>query len=49
MFHMVHSASMATAATPLTLDLEVFTAGKLPLAAMDLALSDLWALEVAAD
>lgn len=49
MFSMVHTASMATADTPLTLDLEVSTAGKLPLASLDLALSDLWALEVVAD
>lgn len=49
MFSMVHTTSMASAATPLTVDLEVSTACKLHLAALDLALSDLWALEVEAD
>lgn len=44
---MVHTAAMASVATPLAApDWEVFTASKVPLAALDLALSYQWALEV---
>lgn len=45
------TASMDSAATPYTVDSEVFTglASKVPLAALYSALSDLWALEVEVD
>lgn len=44
---MVHTAAMASAATPFTVVSEVFTvvASKDPLATLDPALSYLWALE----
>lgn len=48
MFSMVHTAAMASEATPFTVVSEVFTAvpSKVPLATLDPALSYLWAWEV---
>lgn len=50
MLSMVHTAALASVATPMALESEVFTAlvSKVPLVTSDPALSDLWALEVQA-